>query len=287
MSVWGKISKPFMLSFVFWEIGRKVGFYVVMWEAFWSLTFVFYFFPLYRMIISETGIPTSLLIKVKDAVSYCAFRGKCGLIFPYLHTELAVIKRPVSCLILLIWGPKMTIEIILLVWLFVWDCLRQIVKNELTSTIMGFFFFKQQQQEEQQKRKMLITMTWWVVGLHPVILLVEQTPCNCCVIDMSHKHWNFVSRNMLIPGGFQGHLLNNFFMISKWKLVSESAQWPLGCKHGPQRALSTDTSKHEASLLMALVNHHHCPPVSYLRHNEDLPVNHGPVSIVHMWLLLA
>lgn len=64
----GKISKPLVFSFVFWEVGGKAAFYAFMWEASWNLTFVFRFFFSYRMIISETGTPTSLLTKVKDAL---------------------------------------------------------------------------------------------------------------------------------------------------------------------------------------------------------------------------
>lgn len=53
------------------------------------------------MIISETGIPTSLLTKVKDALFLVVyFVEKCDLIFPSLPANFLFPQRPASCLIL-------------------------------------------------------------------------------------------------------------------------------------------------------------------------------------------
>lgn len=49
------------------------------------------------MIISETGIPTSLLTKVKDALFLVVyFVEKCDLIFPSLLANFLFPQRPAS-----------------------------------------------------------------------------------------------------------------------------------------------------------------------------------------------
>ena len=53
------------------------------------------------MFISETGIPTSLLTKVKDALFLVVyFVEKCDLVFPSLPANFLFPQRPASCLIL-------------------------------------------------------------------------------------------------------------------------------------------------------------------------------------------
>ena len=97
-----KISEPLAFSSVFWEVEGERQVFMQLYEKLPEASLLFsIFFSLYRMIVSETGIPTSLLTKVKDALFLAVyFMEKCHLIFPSLPADFLFPQRPASCLIL-------------------------------------------------------------------------------------------------------------------------------------------------------------------------------------------